>query len=261
MPILEPPPMSLASQNPAPAMAGPQTAQTAGLSFEALQAQIAAQSQQLAVFQAQRTVLQRQINITSPGPALDGLLAQRAPLDDQILKLQMDIAGSRAQLASRLGIPVERVGPNGRFLAQQSYPDFGQRRGPDPDAVVGMSFALVIAVAFPLAIAYARRIWRGKPSAQAQPDAIAPRLDRLEQAVEAIAIEVERVAEGQRFVTKVFAERPPQAQVNVAAESPLARDAAAGLGEAKPFLALGAGPIEPIRVQERQAVRQSITPH
>ena len=31
--------------------------------------------------------------------------------------------------------------------------------------------------------------------------------DRLEQAVEAIAVEVERVAEGQRFVTKLLAER------------------------------------------------------
>ena len=71
----------------------------------------------------------------------------------------------------------------------------------------------------------------------------------IEQAVEAIAIEIERVAEGQRFVTKVLAERPAQAQVHVAAESPLARDAASSaLGEAKPFLALGAGPIEPIRV-------------
>ena len=132
---------------------------------------------------------------------------------------------------------------------QQSFMDYGSRRGPDPDIIVGMSFTLAIAVAFPLAIAYARRIWRGKPSTQAQADTVAPRLDRIEQAVEAIAIEVERVAEGQRFVTKVFAERPAQAQMNVAAESPLARDAAAGLGEAKPFLALGAGPIEPIRVQ------------
>jgi hypothetical protein len=35
----------------------------------------------------------------------------------------------------------------------------------------------------------------------------------------------------------------------------------AALGDAKPFLALGAGPIEPIRVAERQAVKQSITPH
>jgi hypothetical protein len=33
------------------------------------------------------------------------------------------------------------------------------------------------------------------------------RSDRMEQAIEAIAIEVERVAEGQRFVTKLLAER------------------------------------------------------
>jgi hypothetical protein len=245
-------------QTPAPTLAGGQ----GSLSIEALQAQLAGQSQQLAVLQAQRAVLERQINITGPGPGSDPLIAQRKPLDDQILRLQMDIAGTKAQLASRLGISAERIGANGRLTMNVPPDYYGSRRGPDPDAVVGMSFALIIAVAFPLAIAYARRIWRGKPSAAAtQTDTIAPRLDRLEQAVEAIAIEVERVAEGQRFVTKVFAERPSQAQVNVAAESPLARDAAAPLGEAKPFLALGAGPIEPIRVAERQGVRQSITPH
>ncbi|MGH7623286.1 MAG: hypothetical protein ACREMU_13165 [Gemmatimonadaceae bacterium] len=33
------------------------------------------------------------------------------------------------------------------------------------------------------------------------------RLERLEQAVEAIAIEIERVSEGQRFVTKMLSER------------------------------------------------------
>jgi hypothetical protein len=32
------------------------------------------------------------------------------------------------------------------------------------------------------------------------------RLERLEQGVEAIAIEIERVSEGQRFVTKLLAE-------------------------------------------------------
>ena len=88
---------------------------------------------------------------------------------------------------------------------------------------------------------------------------IAPRLDRLEQAVDAIAIEVERIAEGQRFVTKVMAERPAQAPARTALDPAEASPSA--LGEAKPFLALGAGPIEPIRVAERQAVRQSITPH
>jgi hypothetical protein len=241
-----------------PTLAGTQP--TTGLSFEALQAQLGVQSQQLAVLQAQRAVLERQINVMGPGPAADALLAQRKPLDADILRVQMDIAATKAQLASRLGISAERIGANGRLT--NVPPDYyGSRRGPDPDAVVGMSFALILAVVFPLAIAYARRIWRGKPSTATQPDVIAPRLDRLEQAVEAIAIEVERVAEGQRFVTKVFAERPPQAQVNVGAESPLARDATAPLAEGKPFLALGAGPIEPIRVAERQAVRQSITPH
>jgi len=37
--------------------------------------------------------------------------------------------------------------------------------------------------------------------------ALAKRLDRMEQAMDAIAVEVERIAEGQRFVTKVLAER------------------------------------------------------
>lgn len=40
--------------------------------------------------------------------------------------------------------------------------------------------------------------------------AIDARLARLEQVVESIAIEIERVSEGQRFVTKVLANRPPQ---------------------------------------------------
>jgi hypothetical protein len=90
-------------------------------------------------------------------------------------------------------------------------------------------------------------------------DMVTPRLDRLEQSVDAIAIEIERIAEGQRFVTKVMAERAAPAP---ARSAPVAGEAVPGaLGEATPFLALGAGPIEPIRVAERQAVRQSITPH
>jgi hypothetical protein len=248
--------MSIATQSMTPPAAT--APQVAGQPFEALQAQFIGQSQQLAVLQAQLRVLQGRINVSSDaGP--QGLLAQRTVLDNDILKLQMDMAGTRAQLASRMGVPTERLGPNGRYMGQAPF-DYS-RRGPDPDVIVGMSFTLAIAVAFPLAIAYARRIWRGKPSASSQTDTVAPRLDRLEQAVDAIAIEIERVAEGQRFVTKVLAERPVQAQTHAASESPLARDASSALGEAKPFLALGAGPIEPIRAAERQVVRQSITPH
>lgn len=38
------------------------------------------------------------------------------------------------------------------------------------------------------------------------------RLDRIEQAIEAVAVEVERISEGQRFVTKLLAERTKEPQ-------------------------------------------------
>ena len=40
-----------------------------------------------------------------------------------------------------------------------------------------------------------------------QSQRIEARLERVEQAMDAIAFEVERIGEGQRFITKVFAER------------------------------------------------------
>jgi hypothetical protein len=132
----------------------------------------------------------------------------------------------------------------------------------DSDAITGITVTFILAVLMPIAIGMTRRMWRRplKENTAALVDTISPRLDRLEQAVDAIAIEVERIAEGQRFVTKVMMERPgtpaTRSPVPEPSEAP-----AAGLGEAKPFLALGAGPIEPIRVAERQGVRQSITPH
>jgi hypothetical protein len=58
--------------------------------------------------------------------------------------------------------------------------------------------------------AYIRRLRRhdrrigGAEAALALPD---ERLERIEQAVDAIAIEVERIAEGQRFLTKLQADR------------------------------------------------------
>jgi hypothetical protein len=44
-------------------------------------------------------------------------------------------------------------------------------------------------------------------SSSEQSQRIEARLERVEQAIDAIAFEVERIGEGQRFITKVFAER------------------------------------------------------
>jgi hypothetical protein len=51
------------------------------------------------------------------------------------------------------------------------------------------------------------------PPATERTVAIDDRLARLEQAVDAIAIEMERVGEGQRFLTKILADRTPAARI------------------------------------------------
>ncbi len=43
---------------------------------------------------------------------------------------------------------------------------------------------------------------------------IAARLASLERAVDAIAVETERISEGQRFTTKLLAERAPERSMN-----------------------------------------------
>ena len=45
-----------------------------------------------------------------------------------------------------------------------------------------------------------------RPRAELSP-AMQDRFDRMEQAIDAIAVEVERISEGQRFATKLLAER------------------------------------------------------
>jgi hypothetical protein len=116
-----------------------------------------------------------------------------------------------------------------------------------------------LALLIPLAIGLSRRLWRRAPapSTAGLEERMTPRFERLEHAVDAIAIEVERISESQRFVAKVLAERPASAP-SPSAPSPVD---VAPLGEGKPFLALGAGPIETIRAPERQGVKQSVTPH
>jgi hypothetical protein len=57
----------------------------------------------------------------------------------------------------------------------------------------------------------ARLLRRGSSDAEesigAERDAMATRLQSIEQSVDAVAIEIERIGEGQRFMTKVFSER------------------------------------------------------
>lgn len=68
--------------------------------------------------------------------------------------------------------------------------------------------AIVITVlGLPLVRVLARRLDRRDPVSSTTLSAIEDRLSRLEAGVDAIAVEVERISEGQRFTTKLLAER------------------------------------------------------
>ena len=72
-------------------------------------------------------------------------------------------------------------------------------------AIVGFfSTVIIIAIGVPLVRSYVRR----KEAEPVQmPQLTDSRLARMESAIEAMAIEIERISEGQRFVTKLLAER------------------------------------------------------
>jgi len=214
----------------------------------ALQAQLGQLQVQLAGLKAEWNGLNTQLDrMRIDNPARPPVQGKAADVGVQIAQVQGQIATVQSQLA---------IIEHGAFLGARGpvFPPRPRQPSMDPDAVTAIFIVFTLAVLMPLSIGIARRLWRrgSKSDTPAVDPMIAPRLERLEQAVDTIAIEIERVSEGQRFITKILAERP----ANIGD-----RDSAAAPQAEAPLRALGAGPIEPIRVAERQSVRQSITPH
>lgn len=80
-----------------------------------------------------------------------------------------------------------------------------------PPQVVDISIAFflmiaVIIIGLPLARAFARRMDR-RSAAPQMPTEVSAQLAQLNQAVDAIALEVERISEGQRFTTRLLSEQ------------------------------------------------------
>ena len=73
--------------------------------------------------------------------------------------------------------------------------------------VPAIVFGVMGVILFPLARAWARRIENRGAAPTSLPADVTARLERIERAVESVALEVERISEGQRFVTKVLADR------------------------------------------------------
>src|SRR5205823_89501 len=120
----------------------------------------------------------------------------------------------------------------------------------NPGQLTGISIVFIIFVLGPLAMSLAKVMWR-RAARPAMPPGwydASQRLERLEQAVDTIAIEMERVSEGQRFITKIITQgEPPAATPEGGGGS-----GASALNRGEPLPALGAGSPEPIVFQNER---------
>lgn len=94
--------------------------------------------------------------------------------------------------------------------------------------IAGMIMVLGIVLGIPLVRSYAKRVEAQARNALPSSD-VAIRLDRIEQAIEAMSTEVERIAEGQRFTTKLLSahnrtDAPQAAAAQLAAAEPAVRE-------------------------------------
>jgi transposase len=125
-----------------------------------------------------------------------GLEKRLTTLDGRIEALDNQIAQADAQVASAAAVP-------GAIVEKPPY----VRPGPPEEVFILGGIFLFVAI-FPISIAYARRIWRRSSAAVASlPHDIVERFTQIDQAVESIAVEVERIGEGQRFITRVLSEQ------------------------------------------------------
>lgn len=194
-------------------------------------------SDQINNVREQRASIARQYERSS-GASRAGLEQQLQSIDGRLLQLQADLdASGRALYRSQ--VTSTSVGFPGRFPGLNS------------GELTAISIVFIAVVLGPLAMAWARSLWRRSAKAAVPPgwNDAAQRLERLEQAVDTIAVEIERVSEGQRFVTKLMTSQAPGGAANNVAT-------AQELNGAQPLPALGPGSPEPVVFQNnREEVR------
>jgi len=71
--------------------------------------------------------------------------------------------------------------------------------------LAAFTMAIILGIGIPIAKAFARRMDADSRQPRV-PNEVAERLERMERAIEAVAIEVERISEGQRFTTRLLSE-------------------------------------------------------
>ena len=192
---------------------GARSAPSASAIYEGFSAQRHVLSNQLDELQSTRREISSQLEDVAAGaPERKTLETRLTDVDRQISMVDQQLATNAAQLSQAAAIPGAVVEPP-RVI----------REGPSEDAYMLGSLVMLI-VFLPLSVALARRIWRRSAAVVTSfPREIAERLSRMEQAVEATAVEVERIGEGQRFLTRLFTEGEGARAIGAGAAQPLER--------------------------------------
>ena len=180
-----------------PAQAPARSAPTATEMYEAARLARTELRNQQNTLNGQRRDLREQLQRSTNPADTKSIEARLVALDARQADVDKQLAVADAQVATTAGVP-------GVVVEQRPT-------GPDipPEAVLlgGLGMAMVLLI--PVSIAYARRIWRraGQPLPAQIPAELFDRMASIERGVEAVAIEVERMGEGQRFVTQLLSEQ------------------------------------------------------
>jgi hypothetical protein len=167
---------------------------------EALKAKRNELSRQLTSVQDRRDDVAEEIRrTTAESPSAKGLEQRLSVMDERIVQLERDIAANGRELARAPG----------ELVSEEAT---AERYGPfSSGQLTAISLMSIVMVLGPLAWATARlmlkRANQPKPSLQLLEGTA--RLARIEQAVDAMSIEIERISEGQRFVTQLISSKAP----------------------------------------------------
>ena len=193
-------------------------------------------SDQVISARSRRTTLARHYE-SATGADKAGLEQQLRVLDQRIAQIEVDIGDSGRALSAYTG-PTTSIGIPDRFPVSIS-----------PGQTTAISIVFIVVVLGPLAASFGRLMWRraAKPALPPAWNDASSRLQRLEQAVDTIAIEIERVSEGQRFMTKIMTQGGPR---DTGEEAP-----STVLNNGEPPRALGAGSPDGVLQNRRDEVR------
>jgi hypothetical protein len=166
----------------------------------ALRARRSELSNQLNSAQGRREDMVKELRTSPDGIARTGVEQRLTVLDERIVQIEKDIAANGRELARAPLVRAETQAPpriGGFFTSGQ---------------MTGISIVFTVTVLMPIAMAYARAIMRRASQPKPTPQVLesAARLERMEQAIDTIAVEVERISEGQRFVTQLMAAKPQE---------------------------------------------------